>query len=43
MATYRSSPAYAGASGLGARLGLARAVTAVASIAAATTVLAIVL
>jgi hypothetical protein len=43
MATYRSTPAYAGGSGLGARLGLARAVTAVASIAAAIIVLAIVL
>ena len=44
MATYRTTPAYAGGgSGLGARLGLARIITAVAGIAAAIIVLAILL
>jgi hypothetical protein len=43
MATYRTTPAYAGGSGLGARIGLARVITAAAGIAAAIIVLAIVL
>lgn len=44
MATYRTTPAYArGGAGLGARLALARLVTAVAAIAAGIIVLAIVL
>jgi hypothetical protein len=44
MATYRNTPAYAGGgAGLGARLGLARIVTAAAAVAAAIIVLAIVL
>jgi hypothetical protein len=42
MATYRNRPAYVG-SGLGARVGVARAITAVASLVAAIIVLAIVL
>jgi len=42
MATYRTSPAYAGG-GLGIRLALARLITAVAGIAAAIIALAIVL
>jgi hypothetical protein len=43
MATYRSTPAYAGGSGLAARAAVARIITAVAAIAAAIIVLAIVL
>jgi hypothetical protein len=43
MATYRNRPAYVAGSGLGARLALARAITAAAAIAAAIIVLAIVL
>lgn len=44
MATYRNTPAYAGGgAGLGARLALARIITAVAGVAAAIIVLAIVL
>src|SRR3954462_12839796 len=42
MATYRNTPAYAGG-GLGARLAVARVITAAASIVAAVIVLAIVL
>jgi hypothetical protein len=42
MATYRNRPAYVG-SGLGARVALARAVTAAAAVAAAIIVLAILL
>lgn len=42
MATYRTTPAYAGG-GLGARLGLARAITAVAAVAAAIIALAVIL
>jgi hypothetical protein len=42
MATYRTTPAYAGG-GLGARLAIARLITAVAAVVAAIIVLAIVL
>jgi hypothetical protein len=42
MATYRNTPAYA-SGGLGARVGLARLVTAIAGIAAAIIALAIIL
>jgi hypothetical protein len=43
MATYRNRPAYVAGSGLGARLALARAITAAAAVVAAIIVLAIVL